>query len=646
MARQYNKKSPYWEMRKNQAVTKTEASANSPKSTIPDIEYETYGENFMVSASCGGGDSSTVYRGKVTNNSITDTNRFQNLKSGILPYEVAGSRMSVSEAIDLTQRAWANFAVFRNAIEVLVEFSNSPLHIKGGNAKSREFIKQWIKKIDIRQLIEEFFREYYRSGNVFLLRFDGKLRDEDFEKMKEAMGAKRNTVPVRYIIINPTNVFVENGITSRFTYVKLLSTYEIERLKNPQTEEEKQMFNDLPEAAKKMIKAYTGGLASQIYIPIDPKRLSYAFYKKQSYEPLAIPMGYPVLDDIEWKLQLKKMDNALTRTIEHAILLITTGAEPDKGGVNPNNVRKLQEMFKNATLGRVLVADYTTKGEWLIPDFKELLGPEKYEVVDRDIREGLQTLLLGEDKFANAVIKARIFTERLQDGQEAFLNKFFNREIERVCEEMNFKSVPRAEFEKIKLEDETQYLRILTRLSELGLLTPEQTINSINTGMLPETSELETAQKSYKKQRDEGLYYPLVGGSKEKEAGRPGGSTSPQTTKSVSPIGTSGGEKFSIKAMVQNLNDFEELKKVVEGALRSHFKVLELNETQKEVVNTLSKTIFANESGKNWAELAQSYIDNPKPINEAIANKMDEVALKYDLSVEDALILVKSPINT
>ena len=79
---------------------------------------------------------------------------------------------------------------------------------------------------------------------------------------------------------------------------------------------------------------------------LDPSKLDHAFYKKQDYEPFAIPFGYPVLDDINWKIELKKVDQAISRTIQNVILLITMGADPDKGGINPHNLQAMQSLFR------------------------------------------------------------------------------------------------------------------------------------------------------------------------------------------------------------------------------------------------------------------------------------------------------------
>ena len=49
-----------------------------------------------------------------------------------------------------------------------------------------------------------------------------------------------------------------------------------------------------------------------VQVDLDSERLVYSFYKKQDYEPFAVPFGYPVLDDINFKLELKKISLSLS----------------------------------------------------------------------------------------------------------------------------------------------------------------------------------------------------------------------------------------------------------------------------------------------------------------------------------------------
>lgn len=103
------------------------------------------------------------------------------------------------------------------------------------------------------------------------------------------------------------------------------------------------------------------------------------------------------------------MDMAVSRTMQQAILLITMGAPPDQGGINQKNLAAMQELFKNESVGRVLIADYTTKAEFVVPKISELLDPRKYEVIDRDINMGLNNILVGGEKFANQESKVEVF---------------------------------------------------------------------------------------------------------------------------------------------------------------------------------------------------------------------------------------------
>ena len=84
------------------------------------------------------------------------------------------------------------------------------------------------------------------------------------------------------------------------------------------------------------------------------------------------------LEDLNYKKELRKMDMAISRTMQQAILLVTTGAKPGEGGVNPKNLIALQGLFANESVGRVLVADFTTDAKFVIPQIADILDPKKF----------------------------------------------------------------------------------------------------------------------------------------------------------------------------------------------------------------------------------------------------------------------------
>ena len=583
---------------------------------------------------------------------IERTDRFTNIDTGIIPFRYSNyvknmSTLDVRDAIVLCQKAYYNVAVFRNTVDLMTEFSNSPIYLTGGSKKSREFFEAYFKKINIASFQDQFFREYYRSGNVFTYRFDTSLTSEQLLKITQTFGSKLKSIaqdgsvklPARYTIVNPADIYVGGTVNYAFNvYYKLLSDYELERLRDPKTDEDIEVYNNLPQDVKDKIRNKNN---SYILVPLDKSKLAAVFYKKQDYEPLSIPMGFPVLDDINWKLEMKKMDMAVTRTMQQAVLLVTMGDTPDKGGVNQKNLQAMQQLFENQSVGRVLIADYTTKAQFVIPDIGNLIGPQKYEVVDRDIQIGLNNILIGNEKFANTSIKVQVFVQRLKQAREVFINEFLIPEIRRMSKDIGFKSFPTPTFQDIDIKDDVQYSRIYNRLVELGVLTAEEGLSAIETGRLPTQEESLESQRKFKELRDEGLYQPIIGGSAAGQTGRPSGSSGiPQSTKNVKPIGTKAS--FSVVKIKDNILASQNLEEEVKSAIRKKFNVKKLSNQQKESAENISEIIIANELPQNWTAKIEDYIEKPFDRNQEQINNIQEIAVEHQVSNYMASLLYHS----
>ena len=583
---------------------------------------------------------------------IERTNRFTNIDTGLIPFRYSNyvknlSTLDVRDAIILCQKAYYNVAIFRNTIDLMTEFSDSPIYLTGGSQKSREFFEAYFKKINLASFQDQFFREYYRSGNVFIYGFDTSLTSEQLLKVTQTFGSKLKSIaengdvklPARYTLINPSDVYVGGTVNYSFNmYYKLLSDYELERLRDPKTDEDKEVYESLPPQVKEQVR--NKGI-SYILLPLDRARLAAVFYKKQDYEPLSIPMGFPVLDDINWKLEMKKMDMAVTRTMQQAVLLVTMGDTPDKGGVNQKNLQAMQSLFENQSVGRVLIADYTTKAQFVIPDIGNLIGPQKYEVVDRDIQIGLNNILIGNEKFANTSIKVQVFVQRLKQAREVFINEFLIPEIRRMSKDLGFKNFPTPTFQDIDIKDDVQYSRIYNRLVELGVLTAEEGLAAIDTGRLPTQEESVQSQRKFKELRDEGLYQPLIGGSSAGQAGRPSGSSgAPQSTKNVKPIGTKAS--FSVLKIKDNILASQNLEEEVKSAIRKKFNVKKLSNQQKESAENISEIIIANELPENWKSKIEEYIEKPFDQNQEQINNIQEIAAEHQVSNYMASLLYHS----
>ena len=649
--RKYTKRSEYWNQFDVSDHPSLPPNGEITPELLGDPFYTSTASYDYVSKARRQAVTEQAFKGSRTNRVAYNNpkDRFSSIRVGMLPYEYASDGVTARDAIELCQKAYANVAVFRNAIDIMSEFTNTDIYLEGGSRKSREFFYEWFKRVNIINLKDQYFREYYRSGNVFLYRINGKFKAQDYARLINQVGSidtSTNEIPLRYILLNPFDVVARRA--SSFTYggvyQKVLSEYEIARLADPQTEEDLAIFQGLdPDTQSRIQDGSYSGMG--IHMNLDPRRLSYSFYKKQDYEPFAIPFGFPVLEDINAKLELKKMDQAITRTVENVILLITMGADPEKGGINPNNMAAMQNLFQNESVGRVLVSDYTTKAEFIIPELNLVLGPEKYQILNEDIKQGLQNIVVGEEKFNSTQVKAQIFIDRLQESRYGFLNDFLNREIKRIAKDLGFRSWPEAKMKDIDMRDEVQLMRASTRLMELGIVTPKQGMEMFHNGRFPEPDDLPNAQKDFLEEREKGYYNPIVGGvpviapaggevtGPKKEAGRPEGTTD-------IPIADGAYSRANIQTTIYEIESFVDDAK---GKMVKQLGVKELSEAQQDMVSNLCESIVCSQNKEYWGEILGSCvkdfneIESLQPLKEVL-----DISAKHSLEAYPAAILYHS----
>ena len=611
--RKYTKKSNYWKKfdakvsQTSQAQESVEPATMGPAYHVSEGSYARSGS---VSNLPSNNTSVRINRSSVT----APLNKFSQIRAGLLPYEIYSDGINVREAIELCQKAYANVPIFRNTIDMMSEFANAEVYLEGGNATSRDFFMKLFDRIKLWDLKDQYFREYYRSGNIFLYRLDGKFDLNDFRKFSKLVeeSTRENKFPLKYIVLNPFEIVAKRStvFSSKGAYAKILSEFDMERLANPKNDYDVAVFEALNPEDQKLIKdgAY---FKDGLKISLENERLAYSFYKKQDYEPFAIPFGYPVLEDINAKMEMKKMDQAIMRTVENVILMITMGSEPDKGGINPNNVKAMQKLFQNESVGRVLVSDYTTKADFVIPDINKVVGPGKYEVINQDIKEGLQNIILNEDKYSGAQIKARVFLDRLKEAREAFVNDFLQPEIRRIAKDLGFRQYPTVKFKDIDLRDETQLMRIATRLMELGILTAEQGMTLFQTGRFPQAQELEKAQDKFVGQRERGYFNPIVGGAPmidEDEMNKP--RTQPTNGMPGRPEGSE--DQFSRANIQGTIYEVESLRNVAITKLKDKLKVGKkgFSKEQQKMVDKLCESVVCSTEKENWSDQIISCVND------------------------------------
>ena len=660
--RKYTKTSDYWNKRKNQSQSLESLANQNPQVFEPKMIGESFYES-TASRSL----SPTVGQRSSSRTNATATKairkRFKNINDGLLPYEYSEDSVDARDAIELSQKAYFNIPAYRSTIDLLSDFADADVYLEGGSVKSRKLILAWLNRININDLKSQYFREYYRSSNFFAHRVDGKLKASNAGKLYESYGAESKDfkIPIRYLVLNPVDIVAKGSLTfSEKRYAKVLTPFEVSRLRNPQTEHEKELYESLPDKTKTIIDKKNSVTSGRAEIPLDPAFLHTIFAKKQDYEPLSIPYGFSVLDDMNKKLELKKIDQAISRSIENVVLLVTMGAEPDKGGINHNAIEAMQKIFQNESVGRVLVSDYTTKADFVIPDLKKVMGAEKYEVLNKDIEEGLQNVLIGDTKYSDGSLKMKIFMTRLEESRKKFIDEFMQPEIKRVCKGLGLKNYPKIKFVKTDTLNNSDLTKLATRLMELGILTPEQGMDVIHQGEFPDADNMEEAQEKFKSAREEGYYTPIVNSinfhdndsgedksenqspsvqqAKEGKAGNP---TNPAPS-GGRPIGQSNAS-FSRKNITKATSKLMELETSAYEIFAMKYGMEELDKNRKDLVGNICEAIIASKDIDEWdKELASIAKDLDRIQDLDVKSDVLQIGAEHGLDDISAAILYHS----
>ncbi len=569
-----------------------------------------------------------------------------------MPFQEQGSYISIREAVELCQRAYFNVAIFKNTVNTISTLCNTDIYFEGGNAQSRSFFEAWLKRIQIWQLKDQFFREIPRSGNWFAYRVDGKLDKTEALKLNQTYSSNAALeLPLRYITLNVADLAAINSLSYDMPqYFRVLTPQQLQIMKKSKNPDDKEVIKNL----NKSIKDYFDGGVTMAPVAIDLDQLHTVFYQKQDYEPFAVPMGFSVLDDINMKLEFKKTDMVLARTVEYIILLVTMGSKEETdgtGGLDPNSLAALRELFKKEQVGRVLVSDWTTKLDWAIPDLNKVFGPSKYETVNKDIADGLMDIFFGQEKFANMQAKLKMFVERLNNIQDLFINSFLGPEVKRIAQMMNFKTYPTPTFVKVSLDDPTQIQRIMTQLFQLGAITPKDVLDGLNNGELPDFEKVLENQEEFKNWKDDGLFQPVIAAPQQEEGatsggkpqgmnGRPPGTSSPQTTKKVSPIGTKASEqKFSMSRLVDVIRAADKAKAEIKTGYKKKKKIKSFTDNDNEVVQSIAQVLFENEKMEDWSNKVNDYLKSPVETDFDKALEIEEISNEYEVSKDAAILL-------
>ena len=232
---------------------------------------------------------------------------------------------------------------------------------------------------------------------------------------------------------------------------------------------------------------------------------------------------------------------------------------------------------------------------------------------------------------------------------------------------MGFKQYPTVKFQEVDIKDEVQFQRVITRLLEIGVLSPEQGMQAIRTGIFPHADELEPAQEKYLDDREKGMYNPLIGGVPLVEA--PGAEEErdlkeKQINKSANqkqviktdqqqknnppkevgrPTGATANQLYSRKDIQSTIQSIEKLRSLGLSELKSKFKVKRLSKDQNNILDKLIESVVVSNLSEDWEESIKACVKDPESIDKLTSlQEILEISAKHQLSDYPSAILFHS----
>ena len=224
-----------------------------------------------------------------------------------------------------------------------------------------------------------------------------------------------------------------------------------------------------------------------------------------------------------------------------------------------------------------------------------------------------------------------MFLERLREARNSFLNDVILPEMKAVSKSMGFKKPTELKFKDFDLQDENTMLRVVTRLVELTVLTPEQGMDVIHTGEFPNSDNLKKGHERFVEDRKKGLYNPLVGGVPVVSS--PDAVASHKlAVKVANQTAKDSAVKPAVKAVKQNktpksagrptgkatvedfttvVSEISELDSYIVEAAKKKSNVDKLNDAQNNLCRNLCMSIVESSDSTYWKSIARECIETP-----------------------------------
>lgn len=383
-----------------------------------------------------------------------------------------------------------NNGIVNNVINLMADFTSKGIDLVHPNERIEKFYREWARKVGLRRVSERFAHYLYRHGTVIAKRQMAKLKPQDEDRLKRAqaqpadieidppLSPKAKEVPWRYTFLHPCSVeLISESLApfvgpEGFVYAVKVPKDIVSKVINPKTLGDKFVRDKLPADIRHAIES------GETYLPLDPKKVSVSWYKRDDWRAWARPLIAPILKDLNMLEKMKLADLAALDGAISCIRVWKLGSLEHKLMPPPATIIRLAEMLTNNVGGGVMDLVWGPDLELIetSTEVHRFLGSTKYGHVLQLIYSGLgipQTLTGSEQAtgFTNNYMSLKTLTERLEYGR-TILKEFWEQEVILVQKAMNFRFPAKITFDNM-LNDEVTQQKMLLDMSDRDLIDAE-----------------------------------------------------------------------------------------------------------------------------------------------------------------------------
>lgn len=419
----------------------------------------------------------------VSRSSHNDTRRILFDGSSEIGNAATNDSSKIKERIAACREAYENSGIIGNAVDLMIDFALEGFSIIHENKAIQRFYWRWANQVGLGQVLGQILKSYFIDGNVPVLEFKGQIASKEVNKFKKVTAdsanaqkfftnfdtPKKRVIPYRYSVLDILELNIDGSeLLGNLAYQYRVSTENKNILKEGASTEAAtrlrealgdETFNKLAETGK---------------LDIDPSRISLLYYKKDSFKRWSNPMLWRIIDDLKFKKLLRDMDVSVTESVINALVIIKLGNTIEGYPPTKEMFEKLANLLATPSKSQYFIWNDLIDIQSDYPPIEKILGAEKYEQVDNDIRSGLgisEVLLNGAgENFSNSFLSVKTLLERLEGARMQILD-WLQMQMRNVAIAMDFRKPAWVKMRHMSLTDEEAEKRMMIELVDRGMIS-------------------------------------------------------------------------------------------------------------------------------------------------------------------------------